>query len=178
MGYDPQQLVCFLPAVDADVKNLSRETRGAYLDLLRLLWTKGPADPEVLRQEIGDDQWLHLWPLLSVSKKTGKASLKWLELGRAGLEKTAEQVARDLAARVEAAKAKFKAECQVVHRSQRILTDAQAHAFFNHWSEAGKGGKLRWEREKTFEIHLRMSRWRDSPYNKEEKKPPGPWNPH
>jgi hypothetical protein len=41
--------------------------------------------------------------------------------------------------------------------------------FYNYWSESDSKGKLRWEKEKTYEISNRLTYWHTRSLNKEEK---------
>lgn len=59
--------------------------------------------------------------------------------------------------------AAFRLLCLKVHREANVLTNAQAKAFFEHWTEISDGGKKhRWEYERTFNVKLRMCKWRDN----------------
>lgn len=54
----------------------------------------------------------------------------------------------------------FKQACRDVHKKSAILSNEEAKAFFEYWTEGSATGKGRWQSQKVFDIALRMGTWK------------------
>ncbi len=171
------------------------EEKGAYMDLLMLQFNRGHMTRRMIGQTIGklweniadkfcqDEQGLYYnirleseknkrqnYTLSRRNNREGNNQHTKKESGHTTPRMENENRNKDI---IEKRKRKFIEECQKINTEKGTLSVAELKNFCDYWAERGpKDKKMRFEKQTSFDINLRLHRWARNNYGS-NKQPTG-----